>query len=119
MNARSRHGNATLEELERSNWGEPAYGSQVVTECHRLRRVQLRMLTIENLRILIGQNIGLQFVMPLAVEQLEKNPLAQGDFFPGDLLCSVLRGSPDYWHKNGGARREFAAIAEMTGECTA
>ena len=112
MSVRTKYGNATLEELERSNRGEPAYDSHLVTECHRLRRVQLRLLTVENLRILIGQNIGLPFLMPLAIEQLEQDPLAEGDFYPGDLLCSVLCVEPKYWEGDAEARRKVAAIAE-------
>jgi hypothetical protein len=119
MNARSKHENATLEELERSNWGEPTYDSHLVKECHRLRRVRLRLLTLENLRILIGQNIGLQFLMPLAIEQLEQDPLAAGDFYPGDLLCSVLRVQPKYWDGDAEGFRKVAVIVERARKLAA
>jgi hypothetical protein len=82
-----------------------------VTECHRLRRVQLRLLTVENLRILIGQSIGLLFLIPLALEQLEKNPLAEGDFYPGDLLCAVLRVKADFWEVHAQLREQVGGIA--------
>ena len=50
----------TLQQLEGSDWGDPTYDSHLVTECHRLRRVPLREFTVEKLRIMIGQQIGLQ-----------------------------------------------------------
>ncbi len=78
-------------------WGEPEYDSYLVTTCHRLRRKPLRELSVEDLRILIGQRIGLLWLIPLAVEVLEAEPLAEGDFYPGDLLAAVLRVGPDFW----------------------
>ncbi|MGH8706949.1 MAG: contact-dependent growth inhibition system immunity protein [Burkholderiales bacterium] len=119
MKRQSKFDNATLEELERSNWGEPTYQSHLVTECHRLRRVQLRLLTLEDLRILIGQSIGLQFLVPLAVKQLQRNPLAEGDFFPGDLLCALLRVEPEFWEGHTDARNQVAAISERARELAA
>jgi len=112
MNAEFKYGNATLEELEGDNWGVPPYPSHLVAECHRLRRVQLRSLTPDNLRLLIGQNIGLQFLVPLALQHLREDPLAQGDFYPGDLLCAVLRVNPEFWKKDSKRYEEIKVIAD-------
>jgi hypothetical protein len=46
---------------------------------------------------MIGQGIGLPFLMPLAVERLEEEPLAAGDYYPGDLLQAVLRADEEFW----------------------
>jgi hypothetical protein len=56
--------------------------------------------TAENLRIMIGQKIGLPHLMPLALDRLEKNPFTEGDYYPGDLLLAVLRVGPDFWRSN-------------------
>ena len=114
-----KQGNATLEELERNKWGEPEYRSHVVTECHRLRRVQLRLLTVENLRLLIGQNIGLTFLIPIALERLREDPLVEGDFFPGDLLSAVLRSNRSYWAENAKEREAVVAIIERARSAAA
>lgn len=90
----------TLEELERSNWGEPNFPSYLVTTCHKLRRKKLKDFTVEDLRIMIGQNIGLPFLMPLAIEILKESPLAAGDFYAGDLLNSVLSIETEFWQRN-------------------
>ena len=87
----------TLTQLERDDWGSPPYDSFLVTECHRLRHVPLRDLTVENLRILIGQHISLEYTVPLALEHLSKDPLVSGDFYPGDLLKAVQGIKDDFW----------------------
>ena len=87
----------TLEALEGERWEEPASQSHLVLECHRLRRVPIGQLTIEELRVMIGQQLGLPFLVPLALEKLEADPFAEGDFYAGDLLLAVLRVKPEFW----------------------
>jgi hypothetical protein len=41
--------------------------------------------------------MGLAFLLPLAMQHLEKNPLISGDLYPGDLLYSVLRVPAEAW----------------------
>lgn len=91
------HRKQTLQELEGQDWGEPTFGSHLVETIHRLRRKPIGEFTVEDLRIVIGQNEGLQFLMPIAIEALERAPLAEGDFYPGDLLQALLRVDPGYW----------------------
>jgi hypothetical protein len=87
----------TLEQLDGERWGKPAFPSHVVTEVHRLRLVPLEAFTTENLRIMIGQQLGLQYLLPLAIERLEGDPWISGDFFKGDLLKAVLSVKPTFW----------------------
>ncbi|MEM9734449.1 MAG: contact-dependent growth inhibition system immunity protein [Pseudomonadota bacterium] len=80
-----------MEQLEKDVWEEPTFDSHPVLTCHALRKEPVRDFSIENLRIMIGQNIGLKYLVPKALELLKGNPLAAGDFFEGDLLLNVLR----------------------------
>ena len=68
----------TLEELEQDVWPYDEFRSHVVQESQRLRKVPIGTLSVEDLRLLIGQKIGLEFLVPLALEQLVNNPLAIG-----------------------------------------
>jgi hypothetical protein len=104
--------NRSLEELEGEDWGEPPCESHLVTECHRLRRIPLREFTPENLRIMIGQQIGLPYLIPLALELLGADPFAAGDYYTGDLLAAVLRAEAKCWRAHAELRREAAEIAE-------
>ncbi len=87
----------TLTQLERDDWGSPPYDSFLVKECHRLRHVPLRDLTVENLRMLIGQGISLTHTVPLALEHLSRDPMVSGDMYPGDLLKAVQGIPEDFW----------------------
>jgi len=91
--------NKSLENLEKDIWNEPEYSSHLVTTCHKLRKKKLKDFDIEDLRIMIGQDIGLNFLIPLALEELKQNILAEGDFYEGDLLKSVLTSEIDYWKR--------------------
>ena len=90
----------TLEDLENERWGDPEFGSHLVTECHRLRKVPIGQFTIENLRIVIGQGFTLPPLMPLALAKLFDDPFAQGDYYPGDLLQAVLRTKWEFWESD-------------------
>jgi hypothetical protein len=107
----------TLDELEGHTWGPPTFDSHLVTECHRLRKVPLEQFTAENLRIMIGQKIGLPHLVPLALERLEENPFTAGDYHPGDLLLAVLRVGPDFWHANPGLFHRLNEVMSGVESC--
>jgi len=90
----------SLDTLEKVNWGNPEYDSYLVKTMDKLRSVPLNEYQIEDLRIMIGQNIGLKFIVPLALEQLEENLFAEGDFYEGDLLQATLNAESDFWELN-------------------
>jgi hypothetical protein len=104
--------NKSLQHLDGEDWGEPTFGSHLVTECHRLHRVPLRDFTVEDLRIMIGQHFSLPYLIPLALEQLRLDPLAEGACYRGDLLASVLEAGSSFWREYPDLREETAKIAE-------
>lgn len=107
---------ATLEQLENDYWGEPDFNSHLVTECHRLRKIPLNKFTTEDLRIMLGQKFSIKHLLPLAVEILEKDPLAEGDFYPGDLLLSVLSLPKEEWNKYNNLLKRTKKIVESLKE---
>jgi len=92
----------SLENLEKSVWPalSPDEGSYLIKTCNSLRKKQLKDFSIEDLRIMIGQNIGLKYLVPLAINVLQQNILAEGDNYEGDLLKSVLTSELTYWKEN-------------------
>lgn len=88
----------SLQDLENHDWGKPSINdTSLVTRCLRLRRKPLKVLTSEDLRIMIGQSISLPILIPLAVERLEEEPLAETSYHPGNLLKAVLRADESFW----------------------
>jgi hypothetical protein len=106
----------TLDELDPPPWGTPSYDSHLVRTCHRLRKKPIGQLSVEDLRIMIGQGIGLQWLIPLPLDILEVNPLSQGDFYPGDLLASVLRAPRTFWEYDPESQDRATRILDRSGE---
>jgi hypothetical protein len=102
----------SLDELEEVTTVPPAYDSALVTRCTALRRKPIGEFGVADLRIMIGQQIGLRWLLPLAVEALERNPMAEGDYYPGDLLCAVLRADADGWKTSPDLPARLRAIME-------
>lgn len=90
----------SLESLEKKTWPKIDFDSHLVKRTTRLRKLPLNEFSIEDLRIMIGQSFGLPFLVPLALEKLRENILAEGDFYPGDLLRAVVSSDPDFWKIN-------------------
>ncbi len=102
----------TLESLEKEKWGEPEYDSHLVIECHRLRKIPISQFTIENLRIMIGQGLSLEILVPLALQILVENPFSSGDGYCGDLLNAVLNTEWSYWETH---QEQFDTLQEIMG----
>lgn len=103
----------TLEELEGVRWGEPEYGSHVVRTCHRLRKKPIEAFSVEDFRIMTGQGFSLEHLAEPALAIVEKDPLAEGDFFPGDLACALARPVNDaYWEAHVAQRRRLVEAVQ-------
>jgi hypothetical protein len=107
----------SLEELERARWPAPsADDTRLVATAHALRRRPIGELTVEDLRLLIGQDIGLRYLLPLALDVLRENPMAEGGMYEGDLLSAVLTRNPSVWAESSELGPELRAIvSKLTG----
>lgn len=74
--------------------------SYLIRRCSELFIKPLNEFSVEDMRIMIGQQIGLEYLIPLAVEQLTIDILAEGDFYPGDLLTAVVRVEKTFWSEH-------------------
>jgi hypothetical protein len=100
----------SIEELEGVVWPEPEYNSHLVMTCHALRKVPLHGLTAENIRMLIAQKIGLEFIVPMAMDYLEENPWGSGSFYDGDLLENVLKIDFAFWREHSDMRYRLSEV---------
>lgn len=86
--------------------------SALVTTCLALYEKPLRDFTVEDLRVMIGQSIGLEFLVPLAIEVLDENPFVEGDYYPGDLLSMVMKVEPGFWQTH---QDLYWSVSEIVG----
>jgi hypothetical protein len=104
--------NKSLQELEGSAWGKAnREDTGLIKNCLRLRRVPLKDFTVADLRLMIGQQIGLEFLVPLALEHLERDPLIEGSLYPCDLLVNVLTVDVGFWPSHPELRLRAAQAA--------
>jgi hypothetical protein len=91
----------SIEQIEGTAWGTaPAGATALVATVHELRRKPVRTLSAEDLRVLIAQRVGLDVLIPRALDRLEQEPLLEGDYYPGDVLVAVLGVPFEYWSEH-------------------
>ena len=107
----------SLQELEGTAWGKPDRSDTgLVKTCYRLHRVPLQDFTPGDLRVMIGQQIGLDFLIPLALEHVERDPLVEGSFYPCDLLVAILIIHVEFWQRHPDLRARALQVAERAIE---
>jgi hypothetical protein len=103
----------TLDTVDPPAWGPASPdATSLVKRCHDLRAKPLRDLTAEDLRILIGQQVAPNRLVSIALDRLRPDPLIQGDYYPGDLLASVLRVDARFWERSPDLDLEVCRLAE-------
>jgi hypothetical protein len=103
----------SLEQIENSYWGDPpADATRLIATAHALRRRPIGTLDVEDLRLLLGQQEGIEVLTPLALTKLEDNPLAEGDFYPGDLFEAVLKNPQSYWRAHADQRARLQRVID-------
>jgi hypothetical protein len=91
----------SIETLEKDFWGQPPkYSTPLVEKVHRLRTIQIEKLEPKDLRLLISQNVGLKYLIPVAFDILHDNIFIDTEFFEGDLLKSVITVENSFWNGN-------------------
>ncbi|GHH73687.1 hypothetical protein GCM10018781_38660 [Kitasatospora indigofera] len=107
----------SLEELDGDRRpAPPGGGTRLTATVHELRGKPIGGLTVEDMRLLIRQDVGLAHLLPLAVEVLRADPTAAGDMYEGDLLAAVLTRSAEAWREFPELGREVRLIASASAE---
>lgn len=101
----------TLEQIEDRRWGNPpADATRLIKTIYELRHKPIGSLDVEDLRVLLLQQESPDVLVPIALTHLEQNPLAEGDFYPGDLLTAVLKIPQTYWQQHPDQRSRASAV---------
>lgn len=103
----------TIETIEQDYWKDPgADASGLIRNLHLARKKNIDELSIEDLRLLIGQNSCLSVTIPLAINILKENPFSEGNYYQGDLLNSVLCSDPAFWSAHPALRQSVRQLSD-------
>jgi CDI immunity proteins len=105
----------TIEEIEGVREPDPGPdATTLIQRCLALRRKPLSEFSIEDLRIMLGQQIAVPILLPMAVTVLADDPLAEGDNYPGDLLYAVVRLPESAWRGAARHRDRLVKVLRAT-----
>ncbi|SDF18796.1 contact-dependent growth inhibition system immunity protein [Chitinophaga filiformis] len=102
----------SIEQLENDYWKDIEFPTGLVERCYRYRRIPIGNLTPGQIRTLISQQIGLTFLMPLALEMLRKDVLIETELYEGDLLSAVLTADISFWKQYPAIKSEVFQLIE-------
>ncbi|MGW6455931.1 contact-dependent growth inhibition system immunity protein [Streptomyces sp. NPDC055078] len=106
----------SLEELDGERWPPPpADTTGLVKAVHELRRRPIESLDVDELRRLIGQGVGLPWILPLGLEILRDTApeQARGGWYEDDLLYAVLNLGSATWEAEPELAAELKRIVAM------
>lgn len=93
------------------DYGDPySAPTPLVKRCLEYVFIPIEDLDIEQLRLLIGQQVGLPYLIIQASSQLEKDILAEGDYYPGDLLKNVISVDASFWMEYSDLYKQFKIL---------
>jgi hypothetical protein len=107
----------TLDTVDPPAWGPaPPDATALITRCHELRTKPLRDFTVQDLRIMIGQQLALNHLVWPALDRLRSDALVEYDDYPTDLLVSLLRVDSAYWERSPDYDQELHTLAKGARE---
>jgi len=104
----------TLEEIEGFVWPEQEW--DLGKRCNLVRKKPIDELTIADIALLTRQNASHATLVPMAISILEREPMAEGDLYPGELLMAVLGVKQHFWEAQPDLAAKVMAIANRVYE---
>jgi hypothetical protein len=90
----------SIESLEKTNYGPvPVDESSIVQRLWRLRKIPINEFQVDDIRFMIIQGVGLNYLLIEAIDLLKENLLTEGNYYKGDLLNSVLQIDKEKWEE--------------------
>ncbi|UYQ93786.1 contact-dependent growth inhibition system immunity protein [Chitinophaga horti] len=89
----------TIEVLENKVWEYKKFPTILIETCHNARKKKIRDLSLNELRTLLTQDIGVPYILPSVMAALEKDLLTDTRFYPGDLLLAAVSMPERTWRR--------------------
>jgi hypothetical protein len=100
----------TLLQLKREKFRDWSWDFHPFPSGYYLRNVPLEKLSDADMWTLIRQAIGLDYLVHMALDRLETNPLVKAKLSEGDLLSAVLCADALVWKRNPMYRQRVMAL---------
>lgn len=103
----------SIEEMEGDVWLATDFPSPLVQRVYDYRKLPLSELGLEQVRLLIGQTIGLAHLLPIALDVLDRHPRVCASMYDGDLVAVMGREEiGSYWADHGELAERFLRAVE-------
>lgn len=103
----------SISQLEGWKWKNeiPTRTTHGGIECrfYDLHNQPISELNLSDIRFLIGQNSGLEYLVPIAISILKEEIFLEVEYYPGDLLCTLflINNEPNYWKSHSKEKLEL------------
>ncbi|MCF2876118.1 MULTISPECIES: contact-dependent growth inhibition system immunity protein [unclassified Tenacibaculum] len=74
--------------------------SSIQIRTYNLYSKKIKDFDIDDLRFMLGQEVGSKYILPIAMKYLKENILIEANYYEGDLLSSILLLPKSFWKKN-------------------
>lgn len=88
------------------------FSTELVKKVFALRKKKLKDLDASDLRVAIGQGVALPYTVPLAFKMLKDDLMVDADFYPDDLLKSLLKIDRAFWMGHYSLWQEVNSLIE-------
>ncbi|WP_143660361.1 contact-dependent growth inhibition system immunity protein [Streptomyces sp. JHA26] len=109
----------SIEDLEGDRWSDPpGESTSLVRGVHQLRKRPIKELSVEGLSRLVGQGVGLRWLLPVALDHLRDTVPKQAEtgWYDDDLLTAVLLQKPSVWRDHPELARHLNETLSMLAD---
>ena len=93
--------------------------SGLIQGVHAVRRKLLRDFQPGDVRLCVGQGIGLSYLIPRALDILTNDPWIETEYFPGDLLRACIDVEASYWGGHAADRERMRSVLQKAAAAAA
>jgi hypothetical protein len=77
-----------------------ADASSIEVRAYRLYLKSLPEYGLDDIRFMIGQEIGAEYLTPIAINNLKTNILLEAEYYEGDLLNIIFKLHESFWEQH-------------------
>lgn len=87
--------------------------SGLIQRVHALRKKLLRDFESAEIRLCVGQGIGLTYLVPRALDILARDPWVETEYYSGDLLRACIDVERSFWDEHTAERDRMRSVLRL------